>query len=505
MIGVFFHRKKLARVRANAQEQSEQLIKAAKEEADELISSALKEAKEEARRKRKQFEGEAKKKRSEYQRLEQKNQARKDALEERANELVKRELALNKREQELLVEEKKTQNKTALLTKKIEENQRTLERVADMSAEEAKQTLMSSIEESARAEAQKKLAEIEAELQADAQEKARHILAHAVQKDAGEFVSHMMVSVVSLASEEMKGRIIGREGRNIRAIEQATGVDIIIDDTPEAVILSCFNPVRRQIAKITLEKLLEDGRIHPARIEETAQRVTAEFDQVLKDYGEEAALEVGVTDVHPDLLCYLGHLRFKVFGKRSVLQHAIETAYICGHLASELGLPVKLAKRAGLLHELGQAVDQEADGPHTSLGAKLCERYSEDALICEAIRYHRDDDQSTATALTMCLSAANTVSETASPARSEQQQILSHIKRLEDMEQLAQSFPGVQRARVFQAGREVRVMVRPDEVSDRDMKDLSQEIASRLRSELTFPGRVKVNLLRESKFIDFAQ
>ena len=503
LLGLVFHRKKLARVRSQAKEEQENLIQTAKHEADQLLNTALQEAKEESRRKRRQFEQDAKKKRQEYQTLEKKTQQRKQALDDRADDLMKRELTLEKREQTLLLEEKKYQKKAAHLDEKMEDHQRTLERVAHMSAEEAKQTLMSSIEEQARQEAKKRVADIEADMHRKAQEKAQHILALAVQRDASEFVSDIMVSVVSLPSEEMKGRIIGREGRNIRAIEQATGVDIIIDDTPEAVILSCFNPVRRQIAKITLERLMEDGRIHPARIEETAKRVTQEFDQILKDYGEQAALDVGVADVHPDLLGYLGHLRFKVFGKRSVLQHAVETAHIAGNLASEMGISIKLAKRAGLLHELGQAVDQEAEGSHTSLGAKLCERYGESKKLTEAIKHHRDENLAEASVLTVCLSAANSVSEARLTGPRDQQ--MAHIKRLEDMEQLVQGFPGVEKAMVFQAGREVRVMVNPDVVADENMKELSQDIAARMRSELTFPGRVKVTLLRESKFVDFAQ
>lgn len=504
IFGALLHRKKLAQVRAEAKNEQERLVQAAKAEADQLLSAALQEAQEESRRKRRQFEQEAKKKRLEYQSLEKKQQQRKQALEERSDDLMQRELSLEERERGVLMEEKKYQKKSAYLAQKIEENQQTLERVAHMSAEEAKRTLISSIEEQARQEAQKRVSEMEAEMQRDARQKAQHILALAVQRDAGEFVSDTMVSVVSLPGEEMKGRIIGREGRNIRALEQATGVDVIIDDTPEAVILSCFNPVRRQIAQITLERLMEDGRIHPARIEETAHRVTQEFEQTLKDYGEQAALDVGVADIHPDLLSYLGHLRFKISGKRSVLAHAVETAHIAARLASEIGISVKLAQRAGLLHEIGQAVDQEAEGTHTALGAQLCERYGEDAQITEAIKHHRDEHLSDATVLTVCLSAANNASESR-PAGRQDQQLLSHVKRLGDMEQLAQSFAGVEKAMVIQAGREVRVMVSPDMVADQSMQELAGNIAQRMRSELTFPGRITVTLLRESKFVDFAQ
>ncbi|MCY4443396.1 MAG: ribonuclease Y [Proteobacteria bacterium] len=502
VLGVIIHRKKLAQALTKAKNDSQKIISEAHIEADRLIKVSLKKAKDEAKKNRRQFEAEAKKKREDYLKLEQEARTREQSLHQKSDQLSERERDLENKEKSLLNRQKSYDRRSAQLEKMIEEHQSILEKISQMSTEEAKSALITTIEAQAKQEAQKKIEEIEAATRASAKAKAQHIIALAIQRQAGEFVSDATVSVVSLPSEDMKGRIIGREGRNIQAIEQATGVDIIIDDTPEAVILSCFNPIRREIAKITLERLMDDGRIHPARIEETAIKVTKEFDQTLKDHGEQAALDVGITDLHPDLLTYLGHLKFKVFHKHSVLQHCVETARIAGMIAVEIGIPHKYAKRAGLLHDIGKAVDQEDEGHHTHLGAKLCSRYGEHSDIVHAIENHLNEDLNQARVLTVCLSAANILSESRMGIR--QDGLNSHIKRLEDMEELVRSFEGVQRVLAFQAGREVRVMVDPDAVADEDMNALSFSIASKIRSELAFPGRVKVSLLRESKYVDFA-
>ena len=503
LFGVILHRRKLTAMLDSARKESENIILEARKKADGMMEASLEEAKLKAKQQRKQFEIEAKKKRGEYQKIELKNQQKETALQTKSETLSRKQTLLEQKEETLQKDEKKYQKKLIQLNDLIEDNQKILEKTAGMSAAEAKQKLLDSLEQQAKQEASEKLKEIEADIQVQAKQKAKHIIALAVQRQASDYVGEATLTVVSLPNEDMKGRIIGREGRNIRAIEQTTGVDVIIDDTPEAVVLSCFHPVRREIAKITLERLMEDGRIHPARIEETAEKVTAEFNQLLKDHGEKAAIDVGVTDLHPDLLSYLGHLRFCSFGKQSVLAHSVETARITGVLASEIGLPTRLAKRAGLLHDIGKAVGQEIEGHHATLGAKLCERHGESELLVEAIMHHHNSDLTEASPLTIALYTANVISESRRGARKEN--IQNYVQRLEEMEAVVNQFDGVEKSFVFQAGREIRVMVNPDVVSDENMSLLTRQIVSKIKEDLTFPGRVMVTLMRESKFIDYAK
>jgi ribonuclease Y len=301
----------------------------------------------------------------------------------------------------------------------------------------------------------------------------------------------------------MKGRIIGREGRNIRAIEQATGVDLIIDDTPEAVIISCFNPIRREIAKISLSRLISDGRIHPARIEETAKRVTAEFDTLIREAGEQAAFDVGITDLHPELIKHLGRLKFRTVGIQTVLQHSVETAHICGIMAAEMGLNVKRAKRCGLLHDIGKAVDQETEGHHATLGEELCKKYDEPPQVLESIRLHHVDNLTQASSYAVLVYTANILSAKRPGARREVME--TYLTRLADMEKLVKEFSGIEDAYIIQAGNEVRAMVTPTGVSDQEVVQLAGDIASKLRQEMTIPGQVKVTVVRESRYTDFAR
>ena len=501
--GFLLQKRKLLTMLKDARSESERIVSQGRKEADQLVKSASEESRAKAKQQRRQFEAEAKRKRQDYQKLEQKHRRRESALDEKAENLMLRERDLDKKESGLFFEQKKCQKKMNQLHELIEDNQKILEKTASMSADEAKQVLIASLKDQAKKEASKKLEELEAEVRHQAEDKARHIISLAVQRQASEYVGDATLTVVSLPSEDMKGRIIGREGRNIRAFEQITGVDVIIDDTPEALILSCFHPIRREIAKITLERLMEDGRIHPARIEETAERVTLEFDQLLKDYGEKAALDVGVTDLHPDLLAYLGHLQFRSFGKQSVLAHSVETARITGAIAEEIGLPLRLAKRAGLLHDIGKAVGQEMEGHHGQIGAKLCARYGENKDLIHAIEHHHQDDLREADPLTIALSTANIISESRKGAR--ESNVKRYVQRLEEMEALVKKFEGINKCFVFQAGREIRVMVDPDIIEDDVLGSLSREIASKIKEELTFPGRVKITLVRESKYIDYAK
>ena len=500
--GVFLHRKKLAISFENVQRESQKILEEARRDADQVVKSALSEAKEESRRRRKLFEDEAKKRKDEIAKLEKKIKERELTLTNKLSTLDLREKNLEEKEKKLEQEEKKNIRLMAESEVLIAKNQKMLERVANQSAEEARKELVHLLEDDARKEVQKTLRTLEQDTHREANTKAVEIISLAIQRIASEYVNDATVTVVSLPNEEMKGRIIGREGRNIRAIEQATGVDLIIDDTPEAVIISCFNPIRREIAKITLERLIADGRIHPARIEETASRIEREFESMIKEHGEQAAFDVGITDLHPELINLLGKLRFRTASLQSVLQHSIETAHICGIIAGELNLDIKKAKRAGLLHDIGKAVDQDTEGHHSEIGAQIVKKYGESDAISDAIRSHHKDPLLFASALTVVLSAANTLSTKRPGARKET--LATYVKRLEDMEELVKKSKGVENSFVLQAGREVRALVVPELASDDDVRDLSYEIATKLRKELTFPGQIRVTVLKENKFVEYA-
>lgn len=502
IFGVLINKKKLATVYENAQSESKKILDEARKDADRLVKSSLQEAKEESRRRRKTFEEEAKKRKTEINKLEKKIKQREQNLEKKFLALEQKEIKTSELEQKLAGEEKRKLRVIADYELNIEQNKRTLEKIANMSAEEAKKQLLKSLEEEAKKNAKESIRQIEAETRKVASKKATEIISLSVQRLAGEYVNDSTITVVNLPGEEMKGRIIGREGRNIRTIEQATGVDLIIDDTPEAVIISCFNPVRREIAKTTLERLIADGRIHPARIEETVKRVESEFESIISDYGEQAAFDIGITDLHPEIINYLGKLKFRSTGMQSILQHSVETAQICGLTASELGLNVKRAKRAGLLHDIGKAVDQETEGHHADISADICEKFGEHKEVCESVRLHHSEDLLNAPALAVILGVANTLSTNRPGARKEL--LESYIKRLEEMENIVKSFDGIESAYVLQAGREVRALVSPDGVSDSEVRDLSDEIAVKIRQELTFPGQVRITVLRESKFVEYA-
>ena len=372
-----------------------------------------------------------------------------------------------------------------------------------MTPEEAKRELVKSLESDARKEAQENIQKIEEQAKKDAERLGQSIVSVAVQRLAGEYVNDSTVSVVGLPSDEMKGRIIGREGRNIRAIEQFTGVDLIIDDTPEAVIVSCFNPLRREIAKTTLERLVADGRIHPARIEETALRVTEEMDSIVADLGDQACFELGITDLNSELVSLIGKLRFLTTGQQTVLAHCVEVAQISGFMASEMKLDVKLAKRAGLLHDIGKALDQDHDGHHAATGTELLEKHNEHPDVISAVSLHHEESLTNANPIAVIVHAANILSSQRPGARKEVMD--SYIQRLQNMEDLVKGFQGVEAAFVMQAGREVRALVSPTGITDKEVNGLSSDIAHKIRSELTFPGQVKVTVIRESQAMDFAK
>lgn len=503
IFGVFFHRRQLASAFETSQSDSKRILEEARREADHLIKAAVRDTKEESRRNRQTFDDEARQRKSETQKLEQKLKLREETLEGKISTVDRREKELINQESKSIAEEQRFQRLNAETETSLERTSKLLEQIANMSPEDAKRELMRNMEAEARRESYETIRRIEEDTKIESESRARSALSLAVQRISGEFVSDSTVSVVTLPSEDMKGRIIGREGRNIRALEQATGVDLIIDDTPEAVIISCFNPLRREIAKVTLERLIGDGRIHPARIEETAKRVETEFDQILQETGDQACLDTGITDLHPELAKLLGKLKYRTAGQKSVLAHSVETAHLCGMLAGEMGLNIKKAKRAGLLHDLGKAVGQEVEGHHSQIGADYCARYSEPADIVDAIRQHHADDLSFASPLAVILHTANVISGTRTGARKDQ--LETFVKRLENMEIVVRGMRGVEEAYVIQAGREVRVIVNPTVLGDQEAVDLSNEIASRLRQEINFPGQVKITVLRESKGVDFAK
>jgi len=406
------------------------------------------------------------------------------------------------RRKELQAIEKKVQQKEENLDKKFEAiDKATLENLAGISGEEAKRMLLENMENEAKLEAGKLLKRIEEETKADADKKAKEIIALAIQRYSGEYVAERTVSVVNLPNDEMKGRIIGREGRNIRAIEAATGIDVIIDDTPEAVILSGHNPVRREIAKQSLERLITDGRIHPSRIEEIVTKVEAEVNQSIMDAGERAIFDTGLHGIHKEVQKLIGRLKFRTSYAQNVYSHSMEVAFICGVMASELGIPAKIARRAGLLHDIGKAVDHEVEGPHAAIGADLARKYGEAPKIVSAIGQHHDDTPDSI--LGILVQAADTLSAARPGARKEM--LENYIKRLEDLEKIAKSFGGVEKAYALQAGREVRVIVETQAVNDEGAVVLSKDIARQIEKELTYPGQIKVTVIRESRSIDYAK
>jgi ribonuclease Y len=383
----------------------------------------------------------------------------------------------------------------------ITEQKKQLETISGLTAEQAKELLIRAMENDARYEGAKLVKRIETEAREESDKRAKKIIATAIQRYAGDFVAERTVSVVPLPSDEMKGRIIGREGRNIRALEAATGIDLIIDDTPEAVILSGFNPVRREVARLSLMKLIADGRIHPARIEDVVKKVTAEVDKTIKEAGEQAAFDLGVHGIHPDLVMYLGRLKYRTSYAQNVLQHSVEVGFLAGIMAAELGLNQKLARRMGLLHDLGKAVDHEVEGPHALIGSKLAKKYGESPKVVHAIAAHHEDVPPNSV-YAYLVQAADGLSGARPGARKEM--LENYIKRLEDLEGIANSFRGVSNTYAIQAGRELRVLVESEQVSDEEAVLLSRDIAKKIEENLTFPGQIKVMVIRETRAIEFA-
>ena len=480
---------------------AESIIAEARKEAENIKKEANLQAKDRIFQSKIEFEKEMRERRKEIQSLEKRLLQKEENLDRKFEVIDRREGELNKREKGLRYQEKKIEEMESRYNELIMEQKRRLEGLSGISAEDAKRLLIEMMENEAKLEAGRYLKRIEEETRTEADRKAKEIISLAIQRYAGEYVAERTVSVVNLPNDEMKGRIIGREGRNIRAIEAITGIDVIIDDTPEAVILSGHNPIRREIAKISLERLIADGRIHPARIEEVVSKVEGEVSQAILEAGERAIFDTGLHGMHKELQKLIGRLKFRSSYAQNVYSHSLEVAFICGIMAAELGLPTKQARRAGLLHDIGKAVDHEVEGPHAHIGAELAKKYGESPRIVSAIATHHDDHPDTI--LGVLVQAADTLSAARPGARKEM--VETYIKRIEDLERIAKSFSGVEKSFALQAGRELRVIVEHRSITDEGALVLSRDIAKKIEKELTYPGQIKVTVIRETRAVEYAK
>ncbi len=479
----------------SAEQKSREIIDEALKTAENTKREALLEVKEESLRQKNELDKEIRDRRNEIQKSERRISNKEEALDRKAETMEKRESNLAQREEGLNKKYAEADQKTAEIT-------RELERISGLTSEQAKEHLLKSLEDDVKKDAAKLIRELETQAREEASRQAREIVVTAIQRCAADHVSESTITVVQIPSDEMKGRIIGREGRNIRALETLTGVELIIDDTPDAVVLSAFDPVRREIARIALEKLILDGRIHPARIEEMIEKARKEVDQKSREEGEKAIQEVGVHGIHPELVKLLGRMYLRTSYGQNALKHSIEVAHLSGLMASELGLDVRMAKRAGLLHDIGKAVDHEMEGSHVQLGAELCKKYKESATVINAVESHHGDVEPTSM-IACIVQAADTISAARPGARRET--IETYINRLKQLEEITNSYAGVEKSYAVQAGREVRVMVIPEKVSDADMVLMARNISKQIEAEMQYPGQIKVNVIRESRVTDYAK
>ena len=471
------------------EKEAEDLLENTKKESEAIKKESILEAKEEVHRLRTDYERESRERRNEIQRLERRIIQREESLDKKGDLLEKKEDVINKRLQEI---DQMEVNVQQLFEKRREE----LERISNLSSEEAKEILLDEVRKEISHEAALMIKDIESKAKEEADKKSREIITTAIQRCAADHVSESTVHVVALPNDEMKGRIIGREGRNIRTLETLTGVDLIIDDTPEAVILSSFDPIRREVAKIALEKLIVDGRIHPARIEEMVERAKKDVENDIKEEGEQATLETGVHGLHPEIIKLLGRLKYRTSYGQNVLKHSIEVAYLAGLMASELGLDVTLAKRAGLLHDIGKAIDQEQEGPHALIGGDLAKKYHESPLVVNAIAAHHGDVEMMSLEAVL-VQAADAISAARPGARRET--LEAYIKRLEKLEEIANSYEGVDKSYAIQAGREIRIMVKPELLDDAGSIELARDLAKNVEAQLEYPGQIKINVIRETR------
>ena len=494
-LGISYRKKVSEKEISSAEEEARRIINEAIKSSESKKREALLEAKEEILRARSEYEKEEKSRRADLQKQERRLQQKEESLDRKTENIERKEEALAQKHAQADQEQEEIQGIKRAQTEM-------LERISGFTAEEAKNYLIAQVESQVTHEAAMKIKEIEQRAKEEADQKAREIVATAIQRCAADHVAEVTVSVVPLPNDEMKGRIIGREGRNIRTIETLTGVDLIIDDTPEAITVSCFDPVRREVARVALEKLIADGRIHPTHIEEMVEKARREVDAVIKSEGERAALETGVRGLHPEVQKMLGRLHYRTSYGQNVLQHSIEVSHIAGLMASELGVDVNMAKRAGLLHDIGKALDHEFEGTHVNLGVEFCRKYREKEDVLNAIQAHHGDVE--CRTLEACLvQAADAVSAARPGARREN--LENYIKRLEKLEEITGTYPGVEKSYAIQAGREVRVMVKPEQVSEDQMVILARELANRIENELEYPGQIKVHVIRETKVVEYAK
>ena len=494
-VGVSYRKKVAEKEIGSAEQEATRIINEAIKSGENKKREMLLEAKEEIHKSRTENEKEIKERRSELSKQERRLQQKEESLDKKLDNYERKEDELRKKQQAVQA----TQDEVNLIKKSQLEM---LEKISGFTQEEAKVYLLKNVEAEARHDAAMKLKEIEAQLKDEAEERAREIITIAIQRCAADHAAESTVSVVALPNDEMKGRIIGREGRNIRALETATGVDLIIDDTPEAITVSCFDPVRREIARLALEKLITDGRIHPTRIEDCVEKARREVDQVIKREGERAAFETGVNGLHPELIKLLGRQKYRTSYGQNVLNHSMEVAHIAGLLAGEIGADVALAKRAGLLHDLGKSVDHEMEGSHIQLGVELAKKYKEGPEVLHAIEAHHGDVEAHSI-VAVLVQAADAISAARPGARREN--VENYVRRLEKLEEITGSYPGVEKAFAIQAGREVRIMVKPEEVTEDNMILMARELAKKIESELEYPGQIKINVIRETKAVDYAK
>jgi ribonuclease Y len=496
-------RRQQARQQAqNAEETSRRVLGEARAEAETVRKESEIKAKEVILLARAEAEKESRERRRELQQIERRLTSREENLEKRAEQIEKREAEVTKFELAQRQKEKGLAEREEQCRAAIEETRQQLERVAGLTGEEAKRALMDQMIDEARHEAAKRIRMVEEEARAEADRRAKKIVTIAIERLAGEFVAERTVSVVQLPNDDMKGRIIGREGRNIRAIEAATGVDLIIDDTPEAVILSCHNPIRREIARIALERLISDGRIHPGRVEEVVRKAEQEVEDSIREAGQKAIFEVGIHGVHPEIVKLLGMLKYRYSYAQNVLAHSIEAAFLCGAMAAELGLNEKQARRAALLHDIGKALTHEVEGSHAIIGADIARKYGESAKVVNAIAAHHEEVKAE-TILAPLVDAADALSGARPGARREM--LESYVRRLEDLERISNSFKGVEKSFAVQAGREIRIIVEPRAINDDQASTLANEVARKIESEMTYPGQVKVTVIRETRASEYAR